>query len=289
MRTENEMFAEILRLADEHPQVVAAYLNGSRTNPKVEKDKYRDYDIVFIVNDLTPFLENIDWLKPFGEIAAMQEPNRNDAAWGEKVNPKESNTWLLLFKDGNRIDLQIDTKAVAIERYLADRLTIVLLDKEKYLPPISMPSDESHWTKMPTQAQFLATCNEFWWCLNNVAKGLNRNQIPYVLKMYYEVVHPELFRVVEWHIGQDFGFKMTTGMFGKYFEQYLSKVNYERYLKTYPKADIESIWQAIEVACNLMSILSREIADKQGFIYNLEEEQSIRAYLKKLRQEGAAE
>ena len=49
MRTEQEMFDTILGFAKADDRVRAVYMNGSRTNPNVDKDKYRDYDVVFTV------------------------------------------------------------------------------------------------------------------------------------------------------------------------------------------------------------------------------------------------
>ena len=47
MRTEQQMMVLILRVAEQNPRIRAAYLNGSRTNPNVIKDKYRDFDVVY--------------------------------------------------------------------------------------------------------------------------------------------------------------------------------------------------------------------------------------------------
>lgn len=63
MRTEEEMFQMILEIAKQDERIRAVYLNGSRTNPNVKKDEYQDFDIVYVVNDVIPFLNNPEWLK----------------------------------------------------------------------------------------------------------------------------------------------------------------------------------------------------------------------------------
>ena len=40
--------------------VRAVYLNGSRTNPNAPKDRFQDYDVVYVVNDTKPYYENHD-------------------------------------------------------------------------------------------------------------------------------------------------------------------------------------------------------------------------------------
>lgn len=86
MRTEKAMFQTILEIAKHDNRIRAVYLNGSRTNSSIEKDEYQDFDIVYVVNEVTSFLNNPKWLKNFGEIAVMQEPNSKAFSWGENHN-----------------------------------------------------------------------------------------------------------------------------------------------------------------------------------------------------------
>lgn len=60
---------------------------------------------------------------------------------------RKTYTWLMLFNDWIRIDLHLDTKEVALERYLSDCLTVKLLDKDCFLPELEQPDDCSHWIK----------------------------------------------------------------------------------------------------------------------------------------------
>jgi aminoglycoside 6-adenylyltransferase len=75
--------------------------------------------------------------------------------------------------------------------------------------------------KKPTEQNFLDTCNEFWWCLNNVAKGLWREEIPYVMDMLNYCIRPQLIRLMEWKIGFDTNFTVSVGKSGKYMYRWL--------------------------------------------------------------------
>lgn len=110
MRTEKEMYDLILKIANNDERIRAVYMNGSRANPNVVKDIYRDYDIVFMVTETKSFLEDSNWITAFGESAIIQEPNRED--------PETYYTWLMLFKDGNRIDLHIVLKNLLLKSML---------------------------------------------------------------------------------------------------------------------------------------------------------------------------
>ena len=55
MRNEDEIFKLILDVSGSDELIRAAVLSGSRANPVVPKDNYRDYDVCFYVTDIKPF------------------------------------------------------------------------------------------------------------------------------------------------------------------------------------------------------------------------------------------
>ena len=122
MRSEIEIFDLILGIALNDPRIRAVYMNGSRANPNVEKDIYQDYDITYVVTETKSFLDNKDWISVFGSIAIVQEPDLNDFGFGIKMDFDRSYAWLMLFKDGNRIDLGVQTKEAMLEEYEAKLL-----------------------------------------------------------------------------------------------------------------------------------------------------------------------
>lgn len=85
MRTEKQMMELILNKAIADDRIRAVYMNGSCTDPKVKKDIFQDYDIVYVVEEVLPFIKDKEWLKEFGEIIVMQEPD-NSALFDEGVD-----------------------------------------------------------------------------------------------------------------------------------------------------------------------------------------------------------
>ena len=43
-------------IADEDDRILAIYRNGSRINRNAVQDIFQDYDIVFVVKDIMPFI-----------------------------------------------------------------------------------------------------------------------------------------------------------------------------------------------------------------------------------------
>jgi aminoglycoside 6-adenylyltransferase len=281
MRTEQEMFDLILNIAKDDERIRAVYMNGSRANPNIKKDKYQDYDIVYVVTETASFLKDKNWILNFGDIAMVQEPDSNDLGWGQSADHSCSYGWLMLFRDGNRIDLHIQIIDAMYEEYLADSLTIPLLDKDNILPAIPPSNDRGYWIKTPTKPQYDSCCNEFWWCLNNVAKGVVRDQIPYAMRMYHETVHVELDKMLEWYIGVNTNFSVSTGMWGKYFKEYLPKELYELYTKTY--SNFENLWTTIFVSCELFRTVASTVGNYFGYLYNQSDDDNIMEYLLKMK------
>lgn len=281
MRSEKEMFDLILGIAQKDERIRAVYMNGSRANPNVKKDNYQDYDIVYVVTGTESFLSDKGWISVFGDIAMVQEPDSNDLGWGQNADYSRSFCWLMLFKDGNRIDLHIQTKEAMQEEYTTDTLTVPLLDKDNVLPPIPPPNDSGYLLQKPPRPKYDGCCNEFWWCLNNVAKGILRDQQPYAMRMYNEVVHKELDKMLEWYIGTKTGFSVSVGMWGKYFKKYLPVELYELYSKTY--SDFDMLWNAVFAACELFRTVAPAVGQHFGYIYNQDDEINMMQYLIKMR------
>ena len=58
MRNEQQVFDAIFHMISDCDNIRAAYMNGSRANPNAAKDELRDYDIVFAVKDIKPFVND---------------------------------------------------------------------------------------------------------------------------------------------------------------------------------------------------------------------------------------
>lgn len=281
MRTEQEMFDLILGVAKEDERIKAVLMTGSRANQECPRDIYQDYDIVYFVEDVSPFFNNTAWIEEkFGKPAVMQMPETNE----HPLLPPDGDghfTYLMLFEDGNRIDLSVDNKP-----YIDDgEPAVILLDKDGILPDIKVNPAYFHITK-PTAGSYRDACNEFWWCLNNVAKGIARDELPYVMEMYNHYVRDMLNQMVEWYIGIHNDFQVSAGKMGKYFKRYLAENLYEMYRETYSDSDYRSIWQAVFTACGLFRQLAEEVADFFGYAYNRREDENMMRYMEQVRSQA---
>ncbi|AQQ53464.1 aminoglycoside 6-adenylyltransferase [Planococcus lenghuensis] len=284
MRNEQEMMDLILHTAIADERIRAVWMNGSRADANAPRDRMQDYDIVYAVTDIESFRQNPAWIDRFGSRTMMQEPDQLDHARGWKTDMERSYMYLMLFDDGNRLDLRLLAVSAAPAEALADSLTVPLLDKDGLLPGIPPSSDKDYWEQRPTAPQFDAACNEFWWCLQNVAKGIWRDELPYAKKIFEEIVRAPLDDMTAWYIGMESGFQRSAGKMGKYFKKYLPADCWMLYEQTYADSQGDNMWQALFTACELFRLLATEVAKKFGFSYPHEADQNMTKFLQSIRQ-----
>lgn len=276
-RTEQEMLDLITKIAKEDERILAALMSGSRADVHVTKDIYQDYDIVYYVKDVAPFWDNREWLEEkFGKIAVLQTPETMT------LMPPENNgpfVFLTIFEDGNRIDLTISSKLDIPEGEPA----IVLLDKVGMLSD-THPRDDYWFVKPPTEKLFRDCCNEFWWCLNNVAKGIARDELVYVMEMYNKCVRDMLNQMTDWYIGVTHDFKVSAGKMGKNYKRYLPEELYKRYIATYSDGESDHIWRSVFTACELFRTLAETVANHFGYTYNVSEDENMTEYMLKVKE-----
>jgi aminoglycoside 6-adenylyltransferase len=286
MKPEKEMFDLILEIAAEDERIRAVYLTGSRANPKAGRDKYQDYDIVFVVTETKTFLENKSWLSKFGEISFLFEGEWNRQQFFGIDDPSIFDcryVFCMLLKDGNRVDLVIEIKAEAKKSFAENRLTEILLDKDDFLPAIPPASDEDYYVKKPCENQYRACCTGFWWFLNDVAKGIARDQLPFAMDSFTSFIRPTLNQMVDWYIGIQTDFSVSTGKGGKYYKKYLPQDLYTLYEETYSDSNYANFWKSIFSACRLFNKIALDVGKNFSFIYNQQEEDSIKEYLENVK------
>ncbi|MDR0880201.1 MAG: aminoglycoside 6-adenylyltransferase [Clostridioides sp.] len=282
MRTESEMMNSILNFAKSNEKIRAVWLNGSRANNNIEKDDFQDYDIVYVVDDTSRFIEDKSWIDYFGKTIIIQEPDDIDRNLGEDLDFSHHYMFLILFKDGNRIDFKFLNKAYAVDEYKHDSLTVLLLDKDNFLPSSSDPSDLDYWVKKTSEAEFKACQSEFWWCLQNISKGIMRDELTFAMRMY-QIAHEELEKMTNWYIGINTGFTTSVGKFGKYYKKYLPNEIYELYIKTYSDSDYENLWNAMFSSCELFQIFSKHVSNNLDFEFDLSIGDKVVEYIQRIR------
>jgi aminoglycoside 6-adenylyltransferase len=256
MRSEQEMFDLILGTARNDERIRAVIMNGSRTHTAAPRDIFQDYDIMYMVTDLLSFIADPAWIDRFGERMILQLPD----TMGEPPPQSDGSfTYLIQFMDGNRIDLNLFPLEKLHERE-EESLRVLLLDKDGLFMLFPPPSDYNHLPQPPSAHVFADCCNEFWWVLTYVAKGLWRQELPYAKAMMDELVRGELLKMLTWYVGVQTGFTRSPGKFGKYLKDCLPAEMWALLEQTYADADYGRTWDALLVMGDLFRQAAQQVA-----------------------------
>ena len=269
MRTDQEMLGLILQIAKKL-QVDAVALSGSRTNQKIQTDEFQDYDVVYIVDDLDYLSSDFSWLDQFGERIIEQE-----------VTLGHRRLFLMLFEDGNRIDLTLCPKA-HIQEWVDSEADFTVLVDDKGLFESYSSSPERFWIHPASETDFKKACNEFWWVSAYVVKGICRKQIIYATDHLYGICQQELLKVLAWQVASDRG-TVVIGKNYKYLFNYLPAETEKDFSNLLDFSSLDKITQSLFATMQLFHQEAQRLAHKMGFDYDREVAEKMIEYAEERR------
>lgn len=279
MRSEQEMLDLIMDTARADERIRAVVMNGSRADPNARRDRFQDFDVVYVVTDVRSFTSDHSWVKRFGELMILQLP---DEMLSAPPNSVGRFAYLMQFMDGNRIDLSLFPLA-HVDSLERDSLSILLLDKDGVIEPFPPPSEKDYLPQPPTARQFAECCNEFWWVCPYVAKGLWRNELTYARHVLDCIVRDQLLNMLSWYVGAQTGYTRGAGKLGKHLNEHLSPELWALLERTYADARTESAWDALDAMCRLFRTVAVEVAQHAGFEYPHGDDERVSAHLRHVR------
>ena len=255
-RSEAQMLRLILQTA-KSLKVEAVAMSGSRTNPKTLKDEFQDYDVVYLVENFEELISDLSWIDQFGKRIIEQE-----------VRLGHRRLFLMLFEDGNRIDLTLCPKDYIQEWIDSEVGFTVLEDPEHLFEPYS-PNIERYWISPASEIDFEKVCNEFWWVSAYVVKGICRNQLIYATDHLYGICQQELLKLLAWQVAADKGM-VDVGKNYKYLFQYLPAEKEKEFSSLLDFASLDKIIQSLFATMELFHQEAQRLAQKLGFDYDKE-------------------
>ena len=249
-------------------QVEAVAMSGSRTNPKAPKDEFQDYDVVYVVDDLDNLTSDLAWLDQFG-TRIIEQCN----VLGNR------RLYLMLFEDGNRIDLTLCPKD-HIQEWVDSEADYTVLKDEKGLFDSYTTSPERYWTSPASQTDFEKACNEFWWVSAYVVKGICRNQLIYATDHLYGICQQELLKVLSWQVASDKG-TVDVGKNYKYLFNYLPAEKEKGFSALLDFSSIDKITQSLFATMQLFHHEAQILAQKMGLAYDKEVAEKMIQYAEK--------
>lgn len=263
MRTEKQIFDMILNFAKADERIRVVTLEGSRTNVNIQADEFQDFDITFFVTDMQSFTNNDEWLHVFGKRIIMQKPEDMELFPAEE----KGFSYLMLFHDDIKIDLTLLPLELLDDYFTWDKLVALLLDKDSRIEEHPVPTDIDYHMQYPTARMFDDCCNEFWFTITYVIKGLLRKEILFAIDHMNNILRKELFRMISWLVGIENGFTFSLGKNYKLLAQYIPEKMWNRIMATYRMNSYEEMWKSLDQCMILFREVSVEVAQRLSYSY----------------------
>jgi aminoglycoside 6-adenylyltransferase len=191
-------------------------LTSSRTRPDGPVDPLSDYDLILAVSEVGPFAFDDAW------IAAYDRPM---VRWGDQGEMHALATYFrgVVYQNYVKIDYSIWPvellSRIETSALLPDQLDVgyrVLLDKDQRAAGWKPPSYQAHIPARPTETQYQALVEEFWWGTTYVAKSLWRDELVFARWVLDQDLKLEtLRRILEWRIEIDHHRSVKLGVYGR--------------------------------------------------------------------------
>ena len=269
MKTEPIMLNLLLQVA-KTLKVEAVVLSGSRTDTKTPKDEFQDYDLVYVVDDIDTLTSDLSWLDQFGKRVIEQE-----------VTLGHRRLYLMLFEDGNRIDLTL-CPIEHIKEWIDSEASYIVLVDEKGLFESYSPSPQRFWISPASEMDFKKACNEFWWVSAYVVKGICRKQVSYVTDHLYGICQQELLKILAWQVASDRG-AVDIGKNYKYLFNYLPIEKEKEFSALLDFSSLDKITQSLFATMQLFHQEAQRLAHKMGFDYDREVAEKMIEYAEERR------
>lgn len=280
MRQEKEVIASVLSVAMQLETVRAVV----RTNLLPKREYVHSYEFYFIVNDTDSFEDDV-FATSFGERILLY---RGDKNYPEMFPNAKAH--LMVFRDGITIVINAIEKTAFLSRYhrenVYDNVWIgdtfkTILDKDDKLPEIErLEESQTLFAGVPSEEEFLGTCNEFFWVLKTFSEYTLRKELPSAMFYLNTPVRDMLNRMIRWYVYLKNGSPVDMGILDGNMEKLLDKELFLIYKRTYPTAEYERIWNAYDAVLELWHRVAGAVAEYCGFSYPEATEKNMVSFIK---------
>lgn len=287
----NHTDAHIRRLiawAESYDAIRAMLLTSTRAVPNATIDTFSDYDVILVLHDIHPFVEDKNWLRDFGEpLVVYWDPIFADPDYGMDRSGNVTQ-----YADGLKIDFTLwpveMLKRIVAEPSLPEELDAgytVLLDKDGLTATMHTPTYRAYIPTKPSNDAFQLMVNDFFTDVPYVAKCLWRDELlPAKWALDHDMKHVYLRPVLEWRVQIDHQWQIKVGSLGKGLKKWLPPDIWSQLEDCYAGAGIEENWEALFNTVALFRRVATDVADHLGYTYPLDLDQRVTAYSQSMRQ-----
>ncbi|MBG9985763.1 aminoglycoside 6-adenylyltransferase [Facklamia sp. DSM 111018] len=272
MRSEKEIMDLTIRIAMADDRIEGVLLNGSRANPRSRKDRFQDYDLVYITRYVNEIAQEKDWPQQFGDVLIMQTPDKQPGLTDYSVF-----AFLMQFKDLTRIDLRLIHPEVLTDR-LDDAYSQVLLDKQGSYGAFNFNRElELYHTYIASEEEIKQWLNEIFWVSTYVVKGIARQDRLYAESLLSHVLRKMLIELIKQE--QLIDLHRAHYNFGKFDQGILEHLkDQQTFLSLYGNTSLQEIEEHLRIIIEESHGIAQRLASYYGFHYDSCEYEAAKTY-----------
>jgi aminoglycoside 6-adenylyltransferase len=263
------VLSRVLRWGEAEDAVRVVVLTSTRARAEGPPDELSDYDVILALEDTDCF----DAAAAYGMPAAR---------WSDEHDVHGTRTFFrgVVYDDGVKVDWTLwpaNVPELVAEHGLTDDLDVgyrVLLDKDGTTARWAQPTYRAYIPQRPTEAEYAALVEEFWWSATYVAKARTRGEqffLRFVLDV--DMTHGVLRQMLEWLIETGRGWEWKPGAYGR---------GIERELLSGLAAELAGAHGSLEQTVALFRRAAREVGEALGYAYPQHADDAVSAYIDKL-------
>ena len=297
--------------ANSRPDIRAAIVIGSRARIERPADEWSDLDIIIFTTAPEYYLSKIDWLENIGTPLLNYLQDTPTGGQRERrvlfeggldvdftiVSNGEAKSLLRFLRVRKRFprlfQLLPKEKSRKIIQEIADFARIirrgmrVLVDKDRIAAhlPLLIGSFSSSPPK-PTQSEFLAVLDEFWYFAVLMSKKLRRGDLWTAARINNCSMKQLLLEMVEWHARAINGWDYDTWQCGTFIEDWADPRAVSALSNMFAHYDAPDIRHSLSVTLDTFRWLAFETAEQLHFPYPAVTDERVKGLLDTYLSEG---
>lgn len=282
---DDKIIQRLIHWGEQRSSVRAMLLTSTRANPDAQKDIFSDYDVIVVVKNIQPYLEQDAWLEDFGRVLVVyRDPVRQEYGHDRFAR-------ITQYEDGTKIDFTVWPVEILLaavqDEQLVDNLDVgyaVLLDKDGLTNGLKAPTYTAHIPAPPSEEAYQTLIEVFFHEATYVAKNLWRDELLPVKYSLDQVMKQKKLRpMLEWRIEIDHDWSLKPGAYGKGLKKHLPPEIWSELEKTYVGPSTEENWQALFATIDLFRKVAIQVGEHLGFAYPDDLDRRTMTYLQEVK------
>lgn len=269
-----QLLSTIVAWGTHRDDVRALIQTGSLARSDGLVDALSDIDIEIFADDPSVLVGSDDWIRNISRPTTILHLDE-DQEWS---------TRLVIFENGVKVDFTLAGRS-RLDRMieentldpLFDRGYRVLLDRDSIAALLPAPSRAIPVRPLPTQEQFRARVEEFWFEAFHVPRYLARGEL-FLVKQRDWTMKELLLEMMEWHALAQSEQRVDVWHNGTRLHQWTDAESWQELHKTFGHFDADDSRRAYQATVGLYARLGRAVAAANGLVYPEGVEEKIRAF-----------